>query len=634
MTITADVETQAALTAGDLPPGRPRWERPALLALLAGTAVLYLWGLGSSGWGNDYYAAAAQAGTQDLTAWLFGSHDAGNSITVDKPPAALWVMALSGRLFGFSAFTMLLPQALMGVGAVGFLFAAVRRVGGPGAGLIAGAALALTPVAALMFRFNNPDALLVLLMVAAAYFVVRATENGSTRWMALAGSALGFAFLTKMLQAFLVVPGLALAFLVAAPIGMWQRVWKLMVGAAAMIVSAGWYIALVELWPAGSRPYIGGSSSNSLLQLALGYNGIDRIAGGGQPGGGAGEHGGFGGAGNIFFGGAPGIGRMFGQSMGTEVSWLLPAALIGLIAALWLTRKAGRTDRVRASLLLWGGWLLVTAAVFSFMDGTIHPYYTVALAPAVAALVGISVRELWQIRDRLWSRLVMAAMSAVTGVWAFVLLDRTPDWMPALRWVVLVGSVVVAVMVAAGAQRKGTQIAVLAAGAILFAVAAPAAYAVQTVATAHNGPISTSGPSKGDAFGLPGGGGPGGPGRPGGPGGRMADNAALAELVGGLDNRWAAATIGSMGASSLELKSGASIMAIGGFTGGDNSPTLTQFQHYVANHEIRYFIEGEHFGPPGHRESGAASEITDWVKQNFTAGDVGGSTVYDLTAPK
>src|SRR6478609_2687432 len=159
MTITADVETQAALTAGDLPPGRPRWERPALLALLAGTAVLYLWGLGSSGWGNDYYAAAAQAGTQDLTAWLFGSHDAGNSITVDKPPAALWVMALSGRLFGFSAFTMLLPQALMGVGAVGFLFAAVRRVGGPGVGLIAGAALALTPVAALMFRFNNPDAI-------------------------------------------------------------------------------------------------------------------------------------------------------------------------------------------------------------------------------------------------------------------------------------------------------------------------------------------------------------------------------------------------------------------------------------------------------------------------------------------
>ena len=169
--------------------------------------MLYLWGLGSSGWANDFYAAAAQAGTQDLKAWLFGSLDAGNAITVDKPPAALWVMGLSGRLFGFSAFTMLLPQALMGVGAVALLYAAVRRCSGPGAGLIAGAALALTPVAALMFRFNNPDALLVLLLVAAAYFVVRATETGSTRWMALAGLRLGFAFLTKMLQAFLVAPG-------------------------------------------------------------------------------------------------------------------------------------------------------------------------------------------------------------------------------------------------------------------------------------------------------------------------------------------------------------------------------------------------------------------------------------------
>src|SRR6476659_2807588 len=162
MTITADVETQAALTAGDLPPGRPRWERPALLALLAGTAVLYLWGLGSSGWGNDYYAAAAQAGTQDLTAWLFGSHDAGNSITVDKPPAAMWVMALSGRVFGFNSWSMFVPQALLGVAAVALLIAAVRRCAGSAAALIAGAGLALTPVAAMMFRFNNPDALMLL----------------------------------------------------------------------------------------------------------------------------------------------------------------------------------------------------------------------------------------------------------------------------------------------------------------------------------------------------------------------------------------------------------------------------------------------------------------------------------------
>jgi 4-amino-4-deoxy-L-arabinose transferase-like glycosyltransferase len=645
MTLTADPYTPAPAASDEGQIAKPRWVTPALIALLLATAVLYLWGLGSSGWANSYYAAAAQAGTQDLTAWLFGSHDAGNAITVDKPPAAMWVMALSGRLFGFNAFTMLLPQALMGVGAVALLYAAVKRVSGPGAGLIAGAVLAVTPVAALMFRFNNPDALLVLLMVVAAYCVVRATESAGTKWMAFAGCAIGFAFLTKMLQAFLVAPGLALAFLIAAPVGLWQRVWKLLVGAVALIVSAGWYVALVSLWPAQSRPYIGGSTDNSLLQLALGYNGIQRMVGGGGPGGGGhfdpppgGDgRGGPGAMGNIFFGGEPGIGRMFGMSFGTEASWLLPAALVGLVAGLWLTRKAVRTDSVRASLVLWGGWVLVTAVVFSFMDGTIHPYYTVALAPGIAALIGISARELWRARHHVAARLVLGVMSAGTGVWAFVLLDRIPDWLPALRWIVVAGSVVAAILLVAGAHRRGRIAAAIAATAMVFGILAPTAYAIETVATPHNGPISTSGPSKGNPFGGPGGpGGPGergGPGAHGGPGGRMADNAALAELVQGRGNRWAAATIGSMGASDLELRTGASIMAIGGFTGSDDSPTLAQFKDYVAAHDVRYFIEGGGFGPPGHRDTGAAAEITAWVKQNFAPIDVGGTTVYDLNAP-
>ena len=175
MTLTADdVQTDAVID--DASPPEPRWTRPAFWALLAGTAVLYLWGLGSSGWANSYYAAAAQAGTQDWKAWLFGSLDAGNAITVDKPPAAMWVMGLSGRLFGFNEFTMLLPEALMGVAAVAILYVTVRRTSGANAGLIAGAALALTPVATLMFRFNNPDALLVLLLVVAAYCTVRAID--------------------------------------------------------------------------------------------------------------------------------------------------------------------------------------------------------------------------------------------------------------------------------------------------------------------------------------------------------------------------------------------------------------------------------------------------------------------------
>ena len=633
MTISSDVRAvPPQTTAAPHDPPRepqPRWVRPAVLALLATTAVLYLWGLGSSGWANNYYAAAAQAGTQDWKAWLFGSLDAGNAITVDKPPAALWVMGLFGRLFGFNAFTMLLPQALMGVAAVALLYATVRRTSGPAAGLIAGAVLAVTPVAALMFRFNNPDALLVLLLVAAAYFMVRAIETAGTGWIALAGCAIGFAFLTKMLQAFLIVPGLALAFLVAAPVGMWKRIGKLLVAGGAMVVSGGWYIALVSLWPAASRPYIGGSTDNSLLQLALGYNGIQRIAGGeGGPGGGPGG-GGPGGA-NLFFGGEPGIGRLFGASMGVEASWLLPAALIGLAAGIWFTRRTARTGSVRAGLLLWGGWLLVTGAVFSFMDGTVHPYYTVALAPAIAALVGISVRELWRGREFLVPRIVLAIMAAGTGVWAFILLDRTPDYVPALRWIVLAGSVIVAAIVAVGAHRLGRAAIVLVTAAALFGLAAPTAFAIYNVAHEHSGPGTMSGPSRDAGFG---GGGPGfGSGGPGGrgPGGNEADNAALATLLEGADSRWAAASIGSMGTSGLELKTGESIMAIGGFTGSDNSPTLAQFQAYVADHQVRYFIGSDRGGPP-HGKSGAAEEITAWVQQNFTPIDVGGTTVYDLS---
>ena len=253
---------------------------------------------------------------------------------------------------------------------------------------------------------------------------------------------------------------------------MWQRIGKLLVGAAAMVVSAGWYIALVSLWPADSRPYIGGSTDNSLLQLALGYNGIERIAGGERrcPAAAA----------------AAWRSRRRRQPVLRRRTGHRPAVRAvdgcrGVLAAarradrpggrLWFTRRTARTGSVRAGLLLWGGWLLVTGAVFSFMDGTVHPYYTVALAPAIAALVGISVRELWRGREFLVPRIVLATMSAATGVWAFILLDRTPDWLPALRWIVLAGSVVVAAILAVGAHRLGRAAVVLVAAAALFGLA-------------------------------------------------------------------------------------------------------------------------------------------------------------------
>jgi 4-amino-4-deoxy-L-arabinose transferase-like glycosyltransferase len=489
--------------------------------------VLYLWDLTRNGWANDFYAAAVQAGTKSWKAFFFGSFDSSNFITVDKTPASLWVMELSGRIFGFSRWSMLAPQALEGVASVALLYAAVKRWFGPQAGLIAGLVLALTPVAALMFRYNNPDALLVLLMTAAAYALVRALEQGRTRWLVACGVLLGFAFLAKMLQAFLVLPGFALAYLWAGPPRLGRRVWQTAVMGAGVIAGAGWWVLPAQLTPAADRPYFGGSTNNNILQLAIGYNGLGRLDGNetGSIGFGGGRGGGGGG-----FGGASGLLRLFGSEFGGQISWLLPAALITLIAMLWWSRRAARTDKTRAAALLWGGWVLVTGLVFSYMAGIIHPYYMVALAPGIAALIGIGAIAAWRNRlgpRTLIARVVAAAAVVITAVWSYVLLDRTPGWLPWLRWVVLVAGVAggVAVLASpwlagrarAGGWRRGRlALALVPAGLALVAgLAGPAAYALDTINSAHTGAIPSAGPQE-DAFGGPG----GFAGRPGGFAGR------------------------------------------------------------------------------------------------------------------
>jgi 4-amino-4-deoxy-L-arabinose transferase-like glycosyltransferase len=642
-------------------PRRGRREWIALATLLVATAVLYLWNLSAEGWANTYYAGAVRAMTQNWTAFFFGSTDAGNTVTVDKPPASLWVMALSARVFGLSSWSMLIPQALMGVGAVALLYAAVRRVASPAAALLAGGVFALTPIAVLMFRYNNPDALLVLLLVAAAYATIRAIERASTRWIVLVGALIGFAFLAKMMQAFVVIPALALAYLVAAPTGFWRRIRQLLAAGLAVVVGAGWWVAIAELWPASSRPYIGGSENNSVLDLTFGYNGLGRIFGQGGGGRGmeppagmelpAGAEGGPGGGGFGGFGGAAGWTRLFGEQVGGQVSWLLPAALALLVAGLVLTWKTARTDRLRASLLLWGGWTVVTAAVFSFAQGIFHPYYTVALAPGIAAIVGIGGVQLWRRRAAWPARITLSVITAGTAAWAVVLLTRTPDFVPWLRWVVIAVATMAVLALLIGAQLIGAQwrrLAVVAALAVLLTgAAAQVAYAGDTITSTHNGgnptagPATASGPGGGMRFG-PGGGPdgarrddgaaglviyPGGAGQGGGFGSRA--NASDPELVALLQNagtKWAAATTSASSSADLALTSGADVMGIGGFNGGDPAPTLEGFQALVAAGEVHYFIGGG--GGPG-----GNSEIATWVQDNFTSTTVGGTTVYDLTQP-
>jgi 4-amino-4-deoxy-L-arabinose transferase-like glycosyltransferase len=643
----------------------PAWARPGLLALLAATAVLYIWGLGASGWANSFYSAAAQAGSASWKAFFFGSSDAANSITVDKTPASIWVMAISARLFGVNTWSILVPQALEGVAAVGLLYASVRRWSGPVAGLVAGSILALTPVAVLMFRFNNPDALLVLLLIAGAYATLRAVEVASARWLMFAGALVGLGFLTKMLQALLVVPAFAIVYLVAAPSTLRRRIGAVLAAGAAVVVTAGWWVAIVSLIPASARPYIGGSQHNSILELTLGYNGFGRLTG---------SETGSVGSGNNW--GPTGWTRLFNSEIGGQIAWLLPAALILLVAGFWVSWRAPRTDRTRAALLLWGLWLLVTGLIFSFMQGIFHAYYTVALAPAVAAIVGIAATLLWRRRADIVSRSILAGSLAVTSLWAHTLLARSAGFQPWLATAVPVVGVGLAILILGATWLPRRAALAVAVAGLITALAGPSAYAVQTASTPHNGAIPTAGPTVVGAgfggprgrggFGGPGGGrvfgngpqagtgqapaGPGprlqggtgqggqrlgGGGAGGGAGGLLQGSSPSAALVTQLQTNasaytWVAATVGSNNASGYQLATGDPVMAIGGFNGSDPSPTLAQFQQLVSQGKIHYFVSGG-VGMQSSGGSNASQEIASWVAANFTATTVGGATVYDLS---
>ncbi len=508
------------------PEDDPRWVRPAALGLLAATALLYLWGLGASGWANSYYSAAAQAGSVSWKAFLFGSSDAANSITVDKTPLSLWPMALAVRLFGLSSWSVLVPQALEGVAAVGVLYLAVKRWFGASAGLLAGAVMATTPVAVLMFRFNNPDSLLVLELVASVYFLLRALEDGRSRWLLASGAMIGLGFLTKELQAFVLVPVLVGTYLLAGPPRFARRLLQIVWMGVATLLAGGWWVAVVTLWPEGTRPYLGGSQDNTFWNVLFGYNGLGRITGNET--------------GSVVQVGSPtaagmwgptGITRMFNPSFGAQASWLIPAALLTLVVGLIGTMRCPRTDRTRAALLIWGGWLVVTGLVFSLSQGIIHEYYTVALAPAIGALVGIGAVEAWRRRGHPAGRILFALGVDLTVTWSFVLLDRTPTWNPWLRWTVLLAGVGLAVVLPFGESlvpRTAPRPVLASLAAVILAVtlAGPVAYSLNTAATPHMGSLPTAGPG-GVVFGSAGGPGrgPGGFGAPGaggalpGPGG-------------------------------------------------------------------------------------------------------------------
>ena len=463
------------------------WEWTALAAVISVAAGLRLFRLDRNGNGNPYYGACVRGMLASASNFFFGSFDPVGIVTVDKPPVALWIQAASAKLLGYSGISVLLPQALMGVASVVLTYHLVRRAFGAGAGLLAGLALAVTPICVAIDRDNLPDSALVLSLLLATWALSRAVESGRLGPLLLAMALVGVGFNVKMLAAFVVLPTFVLAYWLAAPLGWRTKLAHLAASGTVLVAtSLSWSIA-VELTPKDRRPYIGGSRNNSALELAMGYNGIMRImgmGGFGPPGGmprspGAatpkatevetaekgepvtkpaeakptdvadasppsppggpgmgpppfGPGGPRGPGGMPGFGGTPGIARFALPSISGLITWLFPLAILGAAVASTRYQFTWPIGREHAALTLWAGWFATHWVVFSFARGIFHEYYTTALGPAVAALAGIGAVALWETsRQGGWRTILLPSAILLTAAWQGSIVNHYPDWR---RW--------------------------------------------------------------------------------------------------------------------------------------------------------------------------------------------------------
>ncbi|HEV7885309.1 MAG TPA: glycosyltransferase family 39 protein, partial [Solirubrobacteraceae bacterium] len=625
---------------------------PELLALMALAAVLYLWALDRNGMANDYYAAAVHSMSTSWHAFLYGSFDATGVMTVDKPPLALWVQALSVRAFGFSSWSILVPQALMGIATVGLAYDLTRRRFGRVAGTAAGLVLVLTPITVAISRHNNPDALLVLCLTGALWCLVRGLEDGRTRWLVLCGVCVGLGFEAKMAAALVVVPALAAAWLWVAPRGRRAALRQLVAGGGAMVAVGGAWPLLVALTPAADRPWISGTADNSIWSLITGYNGLGRISGqaGGPQAFGGGGGGGGGGASSLF-GGAPGPLRLVEASLGGQGGWLVGFALVAIVAGLVASRLR-RGDPATGWLIAAGGAFVTIAVTFSFASGIFHPYYVSELAPFTAVLVGAGCAHALAAgrRGRIVGPLALGAgLATVLAVAHDV--AGVPGWTSAVAIAVAVPA---AVVLALPNMPVTLRRAALAAG-VAALIAAPAVWSVQTLGHPTNGTFPAGGPSQQGGFGGPGGPGGGrGPGRfagagapgvggppPGGFAGRGVPGGGLGRAGGGFgragggfgragggpggaDSGAQATAVAyarahgggtvvtsSQNGTSAQVIKGADIAAIGGFSGRESQVTPAWLADAVDAGRVRWVLTSSGgFGGPGDTRVGSRSVMT------------------------
>ncbi|WP_019071406.1 ArnT family glycosyltransferase [Streptomyces hokutonensis] len=645
------------------PEDDPRWARPALWAILLLATALYAWNL-TSITGNTFYDAAVYSGTKSWKAFFFGALDSGSFITVDKPPFALWVMGLSARVFGYGTWQLMLPMVAAGTGSVAILYRSIKRDFGAVAGTISALVLALTPITVAITRDTNPDPILVLLMMLGAVALLKAVRNGKLMPLVWSAVAIGFAFNTKMMQAYVVLPAFFLVYLWATNVSLGKRIRNLAVATVALVVSSAWWMVIVDLIPASSRPYIGGSTDNTVWDLVIGYNGFGRIFGASSSVGSQGN--------GASFGGSSGLYRMFNEIMGGQISWLIPFAAIALVAGLVLRGRAPRTDAKRAALMLWGGWFVLHFLTFSLAEGTFHPYYVTAMAPGIAALAGaggvLLYRAFREGAAAKWAWVLPVAIAAST-VWAVVLLQRVSG----SGTVYTVAEIVVAVAGIASVlgllvgrfTRRHRLMGFAALAAIVALLAGPAAYSVSAATSSTNGTNPTAGPSTGGGMGGGGGGMGGAPSgaksgtkpsgsapsgtRPSGSGsapssssssssssstssesgsesgaqqagggGMGGDTQVSSAMITYLKKHqdgatWLLAVSTDQTASSIILESGQPVISMGGWSGSDNAMTLAKLKSLVKSGKLHYIMVSSTGG------QGTNSEITTWVKAHGTA---------------
>ena len=609
-----------------------RWWPEA--SVVAVSLVLNLWGLSRNGYGNTYYAAAVRSMTQSWSNFFYGALDPGGWITVDKPPASLWLQAASVKAFGYSSWSMLAPQAVCGALAVALLLVTVRRVWGRWPGLVAGATLTLMPVSVAVARSNTPDMGLVLCAVAAAFALERAIATDKLRWLAAVGLFVALGFLAKLLVIGVVVPAFGLAYLVASRRSFGRRLLGLLVTSAVALAVCGVWIAAVDLRPLTSRPYIGGSTDGSALDLVFGYNGLARVTGSsGGPGGGGRPGGGIGTGGIDQFGGTPGLGRLFNAGMGDQVMWLAPVVAVALVAGAYVLARRRRLDDRVGSLVAFGGWAVTAYLVFAFADGIFHNYYVSLLAPAVAVLVGIGAALVLE-GGRL-ARFVAGGTLAVTA-WLQLRLMQRVDALTWLRPLVVAGTLAVAAaFVVAGVRyrrpheaagegvgvelgepvgegtlgegapgepqeprRASRLVPVLVAAGAAVVLVAPAAWSASALGKAASGTFPDARPgSSAGGFGGPGGA-LGGGGQAGGePAGGGAVGGGLSDdLLAWLRSqrtteRWLVA-VGSSMQGAEAIIGGDSVLPIGGFSGSDPSLPKERFAELVADGDLRFVLAG------------------------------------------